>query len=560
MRICHAEAEPPAFAHLLLPWGYAAALGAAFTAATAAAIERSRRRRDRAYRVALMGRLVPAATPTRRLHVVYSAPRLRRSRDNFSAVVGNGMAQLQDAGNTDAATSAGTLGTQVNGMYKSDASNPIRPNMLPPYDRVRRPMPPSLPRDSWPCVVLEAGANSWAPVWAHVAQRLSPFARVLSYDRAGFGSSDVDLSPTRTVESVAADLLAAIRNSGAAPPYVFVAHSLGALFVNAAVSSLPREDVLGIVYVDAASPDSVREIERIVPKSSPPLWFANLLSSLGLLRVLSPRLLRAYYDAFSVRLRAEVLATWSRGDWLVSYTREWTAALRYAGSHLPHPSQPPQKSLPSASQATVAKRKCPYLVSPTDESVAGSPNALSATAAPATSATSATPATSETSSTPGDSPRPDPASPPSANHTEAKKPPRCKLRTVTDAENNEAVLIDSVRDLELHLQHQHEQELTSATNFARERYHKGWLGALPISVIVPDIYDRTPGAAYVGQIQRRITEYSSNVELFEPTNCGHFVQLDQPDTVVQAVHSVLRRAQTARIVDDARRRSAEDAM
>jgi pimeloyl-ACP methyl ester carboxylesterase len=74
----------------------------------------------------------------------------------------------------------------------------------------------------------------------------------------------------------------------------------------------------------------------------------------------------------------------------------------------------------------------------------------------------------------------------------------------------------------------------------------GWLGQTPIAVIVPDIYDRTAGAREIGELQRRVAQYSSDVELFTPTNCGHFVQLERPDVVADAVCGVVRRALASR--------------
>lgn len=385
------------------------------------------------------------------------------------------------------------------------------------------------PGQSAPCVVLEAGANSWSPVWTSVAFRLKGEFRVLSYDRAGFGLSDVDLSPTRSVRSVAADLVAAIRNVGAEPPYILVAHSLGALFVNVALDLFPSDDILGVVYVDAASPDSVREIQRVLPRGTPPRWLARLLGSVGLLRVVAPKLLATYYDVFSARLRREALATWARGDWLLAYTREWTAALQYAGSSssMAETRRPCTEGNFAGKEQSSRRNKfspryyrCGGLLqrffSPPDFDVASTDTDFS-----------------DEISSELYSDSTDGADETSLRHSGGQ------------------VEIGSVAELERHLHHQHEQEVESASALSvRKRFGPGWLGDLPISVIVPDLYDRTPGRRFVGQIQRRVTEYSSDVEFYEPKNCGHFVQLDQPECVVEAVLSVARRAEHRRIDDE----------
>lgn len=43
---------------------------------------------------------------------------------------------------------------------------------------------------SMPCVVLEAGSNSWSAMWDDVAADLGRVTRVLRYDRFGYGHSD----------------------------------------------------------------------------------------------------------------------------------------------------------------------------------------------------------------------------------------------------------------------------------------------------------------------------------------------------------------------------------
>lgn len=272
--------------------------------------------------------------------------------------------------------------------------------------------PPAL--QSAPCVVLEAGANSWSPVWDDVASRLSSMARVLRYDRAGFGFSDADLSTVRNVRSVADDLAAIIATIGARPPYVLVAHSLGALYMNVLLQSLRPADVCGVVYVDAASPETVALLENIVPTASPPVWLAKSLGWFGLLRLLAPIILRPYAAAFRGQLKDEAMATWARGDWLLAYTREWTAAI-----------------------------------------------------------------------------------------DDIKR-------------NNKEQLL---------------------------KFPPGWLGSVPISVLVPDVYGRTEGKAYIANLQTKLATYSSDARVIPVEDCGHFVQLERPDVVADAVQNVIQRAQ-----------------
>lgn len=250
-------------------------------------------------------------------------------------------------------------------------------------------------------------------MWEEVADQLGRFSRVLRYDRAGFGFSD-PADPLRvcTVGSVAEELRAMLATIGARPPYVLVAHSLGALYINVLVQRLRPKDVCGIVYVDAASPETVRLLENIVPTASPPVWLARSLGWFGLLRLLAPIILRPYAAAFRGELKNEAMATWSRGDWLMAYTQEWTGAIR---------------------------------------SIKGSSSSESLSFPP------------------------------------------------------------------------------------------GWLGSTPIAVLVPDVYERTKGKAYIGGMQRFVTKYSSNATLIPVSDCGHFIQLERPDVVTDAVRLVIQR-------------------
>lgn len=268
-----------------------------------------------------------------------------------------------------------------------------------------------------PCVIFEAGANCWSTVWDEVAASIGQVARVVRYDRPGFGYSDALRAPWhRDVTVVAEDVVEMLRVLNVSPPYIFVAHSLGALYANVAMNVLGRGNVVGAVYVDAASPPAVRLLRGVVPRSSIPTWIAHTLGALGVLRRLSPVLLRPYVQAFKGELLKESLKVWARGDWLVSYTSEWANALKAVG------------------RGERLEREC----------------------------------------------------------------------------------------------------------------QGAWLGDTPITVLIPDIYDRTVGKEHVASLQEGVACYSEDSVIVRVQNCGHFVQIDQPDVVVKAISSVIARAEQKR--------------
>ncbi len=99
-------------------------------------------------------------------------------------------------------------------------------------------------------VVLEAGLGDGLGVWNKVQPAVADGARVVAYDRAGLGYSD--LSPmSRTPEQMATELHALLRRAGLAPPYVLVGHAEGGFSVRRFASLYPAE-VAGLVLVDAS--------------------------------------------------------------------------------------------------------------------------------------------------------------------------------------------------------------------------------------------------------------------------------------------------------------------
>ena len=114
-------------------------------------------------------------------------------------------------------------------------------------------------------VVLEAGygdgLDTWEPVFASIAR----FARVVRYDRAGYGASDPAVEP-RSFTQMATELHTLLHAARVAPPYVLVGHSMGAAILRAFAHAFPTE-VAGLVFVDpyteqifeTVSPEVLRE-------------------------------------------------------------------------------------------------------------------------------------------------------------------------------------------------------------------------------------------------------------------------------------------------------------
>src|SRR5258708_21249151 len=81
-------------------------------------------------------------------------------------------------------------------------------------------------------VITESGSSSFSIEWALVQDKVAPFARICSYDRAGFAWSDRGPAEN-TVEETMDDLHHLLRAAALAPPYVLVGHSISGMYVQA---------------------------------------------------------------------------------------------------------------------------------------------------------------------------------------------------------------------------------------------------------------------------------------------------------------------------------------
>jgi pimeloyl-ACP methyl ester carboxylesterase len=111
-----------------------------------------------------------------------------------------------------------------------------------------------------PTVVLEAGLADSLDTWGRVQPDIARFARVCSYDRAGYGYSDPGPMP-RTSDRIASELHAALLSAGEKPPYLLVGHSFGGFNVRVFNGKYP-DQVGGLVLIDATQEDQYRLLPR----------------------------------------------------------------------------------------------------------------------------------------------------------------------------------------------------------------------------------------------------------------------------------------------------------
>lgn len=130
-----------------------------------------------------------------------------------------------------------------------------------------------------PTVVLESGLGHGKRVWGPVFNGVSTVTRVVAYDRAGYGQSEVSDQP-RSGLQIVAELRALLQTEGLGPPYVLVGHSLGGTYMKLFAKMYPAE-VAGVVLVDARHSEFTQRCRQLgVPRLlyEPPEALLSLLA------------------------------------------------------------------------------------------------------------------------------------------------------------------------------------------------------------------------------------------------------------------------------------------
>lgn len=112
-----------------------------------------------------------------------------------------------------------------------------------------------------PTVIIETGLTVQALSWKSAQTAMSEFTRVCTYDRAGYGWSDVGVMP-RTARQITSELVTLLTNAGIEAPYVLVGHSIGGTYMRYLAATQP-DLVAGVVLVDASPPDYFALVDTV---------------------------------------------------------------------------------------------------------------------------------------------------------------------------------------------------------------------------------------------------------------------------------------------------------
>ena len=149
-----------------------------------------------------------------------------------------------------------------------------------------------------PTVVLDSGLGVPAIGWNAVQTEVAKFARVCSYDRAGYGWSGATSAP-RTSVQIVKELHALLEAAGEKGPYILVGHSFGGYNVRVYNGQYPG-DVAGMVLVDASHED---QNDRMPPALQ--AFMKKSIAELKRQQMLAPLLIRFGILRFSLRKQGE---------------------------------------------------------------------------------------------------------------------------------------------------------------------------------------------------------------------------------------------------------------
>lgn len=111
-----------------------------------------------------------------------------------------------------------------------------------------------------PTIVFQSGLGDDRRTWSSILPALERTHTVFTYDRPGYGKSAPTGRP-RDPCSIAEELHQLLQDSGLAPPYLLVGHSIGGLYQYAFAKRYP-DDVAGVVLLDPTHPQHWKRMQR----------------------------------------------------------------------------------------------------------------------------------------------------------------------------------------------------------------------------------------------------------------------------------------------------------
>tara|TARA_R110002126_G_scaffold290263_1_gene446853 strand:- start:1926 stop:2939 length:1014 start_codon:yes stop_codon:yes gene_type:complete len=150
-----------------------------------------------------------------------------------------------------------------------------------------------------PTVIIESGASSSTEYYHWLSEGLKDSLRVIRYDRAGNGYSELSDVP-RSAETIAKELHQLLEIAGESPPYILTGHSMGGPYIRVFAELYPDE-VEALIFIDSTHPEQVERLNA-APQSS--FRFKTTLFLLGTASFLSDLGIIGLFESFSDPLLA----------------------------------------------------------------------------------------------------------------------------------------------------------------------------------------------------------------------------------------------------------------
>jgi pimeloyl-ACP methyl ester carboxylesterase len=133
-----------------------------------------------------------------------------------------------------------------------------------------------------PTLILDSGLGDDWTVWQKVQPTLSRTTEVCSYDRSGLGWSD-ELSPDHDATTLADELHTLLQVAGVGKPIILMGHSMAGVYDRAYIARYPG-DVVGMVFVDASSPDQNKRFPKPLKGDMPNFAWQKWSTIFGIAR------------------------------------------------------------------------------------------------------------------------------------------------------------------------------------------------------------------------------------------------------------------------------------
>ncbi len=129
-------------------------------------------------------------------------------------------------------------------------------------------------KNNKPTLIIESGAGAPGEYYHWLSEGLKDSIRVVRYDRAGIGYSELANTP-RHPKTVAKELHKLLEEAGESPPYIMAGHSYGGHYIRI-FTQLYRDEVAALVFLDSGHPDESKRLN--MPKSP---WFIPYMYKVG---------------------------------------------------------------------------------------------------------------------------------------------------------------------------------------------------------------------------------------------------------------------------------------